>query len=56
MDFSLIGTGEGAGIAIRKGEPELVEAFNAAIVKIREDGTYKTINDKYFEFDAYGAE
>lgn len=48
--------GEGAGIAIRKGEPELVEAFNAAIVKIREDGTYKTINDKYFEFDAYGAE
>lgn len=48
--------GDGAGIAIRKGEKDLVDGFNAAIVKIREDGTYKTINDKYFEFDAYGAE
>ncbi len=48
--------GDGAGIAIRKGEPELVEAFNAAIVQIRGDGTYKAINDKYFEFDAYGVE
>jgi lysine-arginine-ornithine-binding protein len=46
--------GEGAGIAIRKGEPELVEAFNKAIDQIRADGTYKTINDKYFDFDIYG--
>jgi lysine-arginine-ornithine-binding protein len=46
--------GEGAGIAIRKGEAGLVDAFNAAIKKIREDGTYKKINDKYFEFDVYG--
>jgi lysine-arginine-ornithine-binding protein len=46
--------GEGAGIAIRKGEEDLVKAFNAAIAKIREDGTYKQINDKYFEFDVYG--
>ncbi|HKY94051.1 MAG TPA: ABC transporter substrate-binding protein [Kiloniellales bacterium] len=46
--------GEGAGIAIRKGETELVNAFNAAIQQIRADGTYKAINDKYFDFDIYG--
>ncbi|MEO1190823.1 MAG: lysine/arginine/ornithine ABC transporter substrate-binding protein [Pseudomonadota bacterium] len=47
--------GEGAGIAIRKGEPELVEAFNTAIETIRADGTYAKINEKYFDFDVYGA-
>lgn len=46
--------GEGAGIAIRKGESELAAKFNAAIKAIRANGTYKTINDKYFSFDAYG--
>jgi lysine-arginine-ornithine-binding protein len=46
--------GDGAGIAIRKGEADLVNAFNAALKQIREDGTYKKINDKYFEFDVYG--
>ena len=46
--------GEGAGIAVRKGEGELLAALNAAITAIREDGTYKAINDKYFEFDVYG--
>ncbi|MEQ8401264.1 MAG: ABC transporter substrate-binding protein [Roseitalea porphyridii] len=46
--------GPGAGIAVRKGEDELREAFNAAIEAIREDGTYQEINDKYFEFDVYG--
>jgi lysine-arginine-ornithine-binding protein len=46
--------GPGQGIAIRKGEKDLVDAFNAAIAKIREDGTYKKINDKYFNFDVYG--
>jgi polar amino acid transport system substrate-binding protein len=48
--------GEGAGIAIRKGEDELREKFNAAIKAIRENGKYKEINDKYFDFDAYGGE
>jgi len=48
--------GEGAGIAVRKGEDDLREAFNAAIKEIREDGTYKAINDKYFKLDIYGAE
>lgn len=46
--------GEGAGIAVRKGEDALREAFNAAIAAIRDDGTYKTINDRYFDFDVYG--
>ncbi len=48
--------GPGAGIAIRKGRPELVAKFNAAIKAIRANGVYKKINDKYFDFDAYGAE
>jgi polar amino acid transport system substrate-binding protein len=46
--------GPGAGIAIRKGEDELRESFTAAIAAIRENGKYKEINDKYFEFDVYG--
>ena len=47
--------GPGAGIAVRKGETELVEKFNAAIDAIRANGKYKEINDKYFDFDAYGS-
>lgn len=46
--------GEGAGIAIRKQDTDLVKLFNQAIVKIRQDGTYKKIQDKYFEFNVYG--
>jgi arginine/ornithine transport system substrate-binding protein len=46
--------GDGAGIAIRKEDKELVEKFNMAIDKIRSDGTYKTIQDKYFDFNVYG--
>lgn len=45
--------GPGAGIAVRKGDP-LAAEFNAAIKAIRADGTYKTINDKYFKVDVYG--
>lgn len=48
--------GEGAGIAVRKGETELKEKLNAAIKAIRANGEYKKINDKYFTFDVYGAE
>ncbi len=47
--------GEGAGIAVRKGEDDLREAFNKAIQEIRSDGTYMKINDRYFDFDVYGA-
>ncbi len=46
--------GEGAGIAVRKGEEELRDALSAAIVAIREDGTYEAINAQYFPFDIYG--
>jgi len=46
--------GEGVGIAVRKGDKELLEQLNAAIKKIRSDGTYKKINAKYFDFDVYG--
>ncbi|MCI1002965.1 transporter substrate-binding domain-containing protein, partial [Ochrobactrum sp. C6C9] len=48
--------GPGAGDAFKKGCPKLIEKFNAAIKAIRANGKYKEINDKYFEFDAYGAE
>jgi lysine-arginine-ornithine-binding protein len=61
-DFEFVGPdynepkwhGEGAGIAVRKGEPELLDGLNKAIDAIRADGTYKAINDKYFAFDVYG--
>lgn len=46
--------GEGAGIAIRKGEDDLREALNAALEQILSDGTYKAINDKYFNYNVYG--
>eukprot|EP00752_Nemacystus_decipiens_P000476 g476.t1 len=46
--------GEGAGIAVRKGEDALREALNAAIEAIRANGTYEQINNKYFDFDIYG--
>jgi len=46
--------GNGAGIAIRKEDKDLAELFNKAIDKIRADGTYKKIQDKYFDFNVYG--
>ncbi len=47
--------GPGAGIAVRKGETDLANKFNAAIDAIRANGKYKEINDKYFKFDVYGS-
>ena len=46
--------GQGAGIAVRKGEDELREKLNTAIAAILANGTYKEINDKYFDVDVYG--
>ena len=40
-----------SGVIIRKGEPELLEAINKALVDIKADGTYKAISDKYFGQD-----
>jgi arginine/ornithine transport system substrate-binding protein len=46
--------GDGIGIAVRKGEDDLLKMLNDAIEKIRDNSTYKKINDKYFDFDVYG--
>ena len=46
--------GDGAGVAVRKGDP-LGAKFSAAIKAIRDNGVYKKINDKYFGFDIYGS-
>jgi arginine/ornithine transport system substrate-binding protein len=48
--------GDGIGIAVRKGDDELLKMLNKAIEKIRNDSTYKEINDQYFDFDVYGEE
>ena len=58
-DFEFVGPsftdpeilGVGAGIAVRKDETNLLNAFNQALRQIRADGTFKQINDKYFDFD-----
>ncbi|WP_282048282.1 transporter substrate-binding domain-containing protein [Sulfitobacter mediterraneus] len=47
--------GEGVGVAVRQGEEELRDAISAAILTLRENGTYAEINDKYFPVDIYGA-
>jgi arginine/ornithine transport system substrate-binding protein len=61
-DFEFVGPdmtdvrwfGEGEGVACRKKDKDLVEMFNKAIDQIRADGTYKKIQDKYFNFNVYG--
>ncbi|MCQ4632326.1 transporter substrate-binding domain-containing protein [Shinella sp. CPCC 100929] len=45
--------GEGVGIAVRQDDNDLREKLNTALKAIREDGTYKKINDKYFSIDIY---
>lgn len=40
-----------AGIAVRKGEPELLDALNKAIDKLRADGTLAKLSQKYFKAD-----
>ncbi len=60
--FSLVGPevsdkqwfGEGVGIALRKDSAEMKAKLNAAIKTIRENGQYKKIQDKYFDFNIYG--
>jgi arginine/ornithine transport system substrate-binding protein len=47
----------GAAVALRKGEDQLKGELNEAIKAIRANGTYKTLNDKYFakyNIDVYG--
>lgn len=40
-----------AGIALRKGEPELLAALNKALDKLRADGTLAKLSQKYFKAD-----
>ena len=40
--------GNGVGAAFRKRDKELVEKFNAALKKLKGDGTYDAIEKKYF--------
>jgi arginine/ornithine transport system substrate-binding protein len=62
-DFEFVGPsfsdpkwfGEGAGIAVRKGDTELQEKLNLAIDEIRANGTWDRIAQKYFDFDVYGS-
>ncbi len=47
----------GAAVALRQGEDQLKAELNEAIKTIRANGTYKTLNDKYFakyNIDVYG--
>jgi len=45
--------GDGVGIAVRQADNDLREKMNVALKEIREDGTYKAINDKYFPIDIF---
>ena len=42
--------GDGAGIAVRKDDENLLARFDEALAAITEDGTYNLINAKYFPF------
>jgi len=46
--------GGGVGIALRKDETALREKVNAALKAVRDSGAYKTLQDKYFDFDISG--
>ncbi len=63
-DYTMVGPsfddpryfGEGIGIAVARGNEELVDELNWAIDAIRQDGTYDVIAQQYFEFDIWGTE
>jgi lysine/arginine/ornithine transport system substrate-binding protein len=47
--------GNGAGIGLRKDDADLKAKIDNAIADMIKDGTYKTIEKKYFTFDVYGS-
>lgn len=61
-DFEVVGEpvtdkqylGDGISIGVRQSDTALRDAFNKAIKAIRENGEYKKVNDKYFDYDIYG--
>lgn len=46
--------GEGAGIAVRKGDKALADKISAAIAALRANGKYQEVQNKYFQFNVYG--
>ncbi len=46
--------GAGASIGVRKEDTDLRDKLSAAIKAIRADGSYETIEKKYFSVDIYG--
>jgi ABC-type amino acid transport substrate-binding protein len=40
---------------MRKGDTELREKVNAALKAIKGNGTYKKLQEKYFDFDISGS-
>ncbi|EAV43150.1 putative periplasmic binding abc transporter protein [Stappia aggregata IAM 12614] len=47
--------GAGVGVGLRKDDTELKDKLNAAIKAIRDNGTYESFSEKYFDFDIYGS-
>ncbi len=47
----LLQLGNGVGVAFRKRDKDLAEKFNAALRKLKADGTYDKIRKKYFTYD-----
>jgi arginine/ornithine transport system substrate-binding protein len=45
--------GHGEGIAVRKGNDELLARLNRALRQIRSDGTYEEIRIRHFDYDIY---
>ena len=45
--------GEGIAIGLRKDDPVLLEAINRALAAMHKDGTYDSIQKKFFTFDIY---
>jgi len=43
--------GQGVGVAMRKRDKAVAEEVNAALRKLKENGTYDTIMKKYFAYD-----
>jgi arginine/ornithine transport system substrate-binding protein len=46
--------GLGEGIAVRKGNTDLLARLNEGLRQILADGTYQEIRTKYFDYDIYG--
>jgi arginine/ornithine transport system substrate-binding protein len=42
--------GQGVGVAFRKRDEELAEKFNKALEKLKNNGTYDKIMEKYFDY------